>query len=506
METMKLKAEDELTAGQELKLYWPVLVISCLAYVLLQAANAFVPAVTMQATSSSLGMPVAMFASLNAIGAAIKSVCILFFMGPALDRFGPHKMINACLAGAAICNLLTAFSTGPLSFSTIFLLNYVFNSFAEQPAYICLYATYFHELLGVTTTAIASAYSFAGFLMPPLLSPLLVLFGWQAPWILVSVATALILPLSIAFVKPGPIAIKAKADTHHHANIFVDAMVVIFAKRLKHAEEEHKKEKVGFLNRRLSYFGSAVDPHLILHSLDKHHAIVGHDHDNHDHDADVTLEEALRMPKFWALVTAAFSFFLYGGALNLHLPSILSVDAGLSAVQSASVFSTYSGFAVGGKVLTGVFLSTPHLKRSVWLYLPFQLAYLLSHLLLFDLSPVALITGDIDAAVNITQNSVRLTAFSAMVGLGYGFCASLMQCLVKEFFGLAELAKIQPLIYGCVIVGCIGGMAIPGAIVEVFGSYRPFLLFSLCTTSLNFSMFVALFFLHPIGQPVGWLL
>ena len=98
---------------------------------------------------------------------------------------------------------------------------------------------------------------------------------------------------------------------------------------------------------------------------------------------------------------------------------------------------------------------------------------------------------------------MRLTLFSAMVGLGYGFCASLMQCLVKEYFGLAELAKIQPIVYGCVIVGCIGGMAIPGAIVELTGSYRPFLLFSLLTTTLNFSMFVALFFLHPIGAPLG---
>ena len=33
------------------------------------------------------------------------------------------------------------------------------------------------------------------------------------------------------------------------------------------------------------------------------------------------------MPKFWALVVAAISYFLYGGALNLHLPTMLALEA-----------------------------------------------------------------------------------------------------------------------------------------------------------------------------------
>lgn len=493
----------ELTAGQELKLHWPVLVLSCVAYVLLQSANAFVPAVTMQATSADLGISVASFAALNSAGAGIKSICILFIMGPALDAYGPPALINTCLVGGAICNLLTAFCGGPLSFSAVFLLNYVFNSFAEQPAYICLYATYFNQLLGATTTAIASAFSFAGFIMPPLLSPLLVAFGWRAPWLVLAALTALVIPFTLLVLKPGPIAIKPK-NVHLHHNFVVDAMVVILSKKLLRLGRQHHKEKeavkVGHMGRRMSYFGSAADPSLILHSLDKHHAIAGHDHENHDHEADVTLAEALKMAKFWALVVAAFSFFLYGGALNLHLPSILHLEAGLTAIEAASVFSTYNFCAVAGKVLTGVFLSTPALKRSLTLYIPFQLAYLLSHLMLFDLDPLALLQGNVDGALTVAHGTLRLTLFSMMVGLGYGFCASLMQCLVKEFFGLADLPKIQPIIYGCVILGCMGGMAIPGVLVETFGTYRPFLLLSLSTTTLNFSMFLALYLLHPIGQ------
>lgn len=56
-----------------------------------------------------------------------------------------------------------------------------------------------------------------------------------------------------------------------------------------------------------------------------------------------------------------------------------------------------------------------------------------------------------------------------------------------------------PLADGCVIVGCMGGMAVPGVIHQISGSYVPFLLLSCFTTGLNFLTFVFLFFAHPIG-------
>ena len=53
----------------------------------------------MWTTSSS----VATFGALNSVGAGIKSVLIIFFMGPALDAYGPHQLINYCLIGTAVC-------------------------------------------------------------------------------------------------------------------------------------------------------------------------------------------------------------------------------------------------------------------------------------------------------------------------------------------------------------------------------------------------------------------
>ena len=169
-------------SDNELAKHWPVLVLSCVVYILLQAGNAFVPAITMVSSSADLGMSIASFGALNSVGAGIKSVLIIFFMGPALDKYGPHMLINWCLVGTLLCNVALAFCPGALSFSVVYLLNYVFNSLSEQPAYICLYATYFNKLLGVCTTAIASAYSFSGFIIPTLLSPILVAFLAAPVW------------------------------------------------------------------------------------------------------------------------------------------------------------------------------------------------------------------------------------------------------------------------------------------------------------------------------------
>ena len=75
-------------AGEELRQHWLVLVLSCLAYVLLQASNAFVPAITMQGTSEELDMPISAIGALNSAGAGIKSILIIFVMGPVLDLVG----------------------------------------------------------------------------------------------------------------------------------------------------------------------------------------------------------------------------------------------------------------------------------------------------------------------------------------------------------------------------------------------------------------------------------
>jgi len=374
-------------------------------------------------------------------------------------------------------------------------------------------------MLGVTTTVIASAFSFAGFLIPPLLTPLLEVSGWRALWLVIAAAIGLHLPFCLWILRPGPINLKSHEEEEEEkgeggGSAGGTFMVAIFGIKLYEKVEKQKIRAQEARGRRAAYTGehgeqaavrkarsksftggrlslapgSAADPELVLASLAKHEAIMGHE--EHAKPPEVTLVEALRMPKFWALVTVAITFFLYGGALNLHLPSILQAEAGKSAAEASTIYSYYNLFGVCGKVLTGVVLSTPALKRSEVLYVPFPLCFLLSHFLLLDFFA--------PGGVGVTSSTALLTAFSAIVGVSYGFCASMLQVLVKEYFGIVELAKIQPIVYGCVIVGCMGGMFVPGLILTLFGSYIPFLLCSLGTTSLTFSMFLFLYYSHPI--------
>mmetsp|Transcript_40267 Transcript_40267/g.93974 ORF Transcript_40267/g.93974 Transcript_40267/m.93974 type:complete len:462 (-) Transcript_40267:181-1566(-) len=419
----------------------------------------------------------------------------MLLMGPLLSYFTPPVVITACLFGGCVCCVLLATSADAATFSIVYLAGFAFNALAEQPAFVTLYATYFDEILGVTTTVITSAFSFAGFLVPPLLSPVMVAFGWRSLWWVLALAMALALPFCVAVIRLGPISlVEASTLTRAHKtpSFGADVKALLFTKKLEHLASSRRELFAGGKLKRLS----VVDPQLVLHALQKHHAIDGHD--DEDVSPDVTLLEALRMPKFWAQAAIAVTFFIYGGALNLHLPAILQ-EAGKLPMQAASFYSLYNLSGMFGKVSTGIFLSVPNLKRDHCLYLVFPPLVLISHLLLVDFHPLALfLDAGLVGAASVTSNNVRIVAFSIVVGFSYGFTSALIQVLVKEFFGLAELAKIQPVVYGCVISGQALGMFLPGLLKEIYGTYRPFFVFSLAMEVAMSALFVFLYLDHPI--------
>ena len=76
-----------------------------------------------------------------------------------------------------------------------------------------------------------------------------------------------------------------------------------------------------------------------------------------------------------------------------------------------------------------------------------------------------------------------------------------MALLVKEFFGLVDLTKLQPIQYACVIAGNMGGMFLPGYLKESTGTYCASLLMSLVATTVTFVCFVIMYIAHPIGEP-----
>ena len=184
--------------------------------------------------------------------------------------------------------------------------------------------------------------------------------------------------------------------------------------------------------------------------------------------------------------------------LNLHLPSILATEAGKSAVEAASIYSIYNGCAIGGKVFVGIVFSTPALKRSLLVYVPCPALYCLAHFLLLDVAPAPLVAGDLLGAFTVTSSTWRLQLFCAVVGSTYGFVASLLHLLVREFFGLVDLSRLQPIVFGAMIVGEMGGMALPGIMYDAYGTYSASLLVSLGSTVVTFACFLVMLCEHPL--------
>lgn len=503
----------------ELAQYGHLLFISCLAYLLLAGSSTFVPATIMTAVSEELGMSLAYLGALNSAGAGMKAVLIMFLMGPALEEIGPSLVINVCIVGSGLCNIALALVSSSTSYSLIFMLNYVFNSFSEQPAFIVLYATYFDQYLGVASTCVASAFSLAGFVLPLILSPVLECCGYRTLWNMLAVATLSTAPICFWLLKSGPISLKGALPSF--LSLGGSLRVVAFGAKMKRAirrrqDEGEARPRNRFTGGRLAHHSVVLcDTDLTLAALAKDDAPAGTPSAPSSTSAspsaaapglaaprpNVTFAEAVMMAKFWALMVAAVSFFLYGGQLNLHLPSILVAEVGMGPTEAASIYSIYNVSAVIGKVLTAFVFTIPSLKRSFLIYIPFPLMFTLSHMLIlnFDLS-ARLETGSVLAALSVTDSTPRLVAFCVSAGLGYGFGASIMALLVKEFFGLVELTKLQPTQYACVIFGNMGGMFLPGYLKDVAGTYCASLLMSLCATTLTFACFVVMYFVHPIGE------
>ena len=99
------------------------------------------------------------------------------------------------------------------------------------------------------------------------------------------------------------------------------------------------------------------------------------------------------------------------------------------------------------------------------------------------------------------KRQVRLQLFCALAGLSYGFVAALLHLLVREFFGLKDLARLQPIVFGGMIVGEMCGMAMPGILYDVYGTYAASMLVSLVASAMTVSCFLVMMWRHPLEAP-----
>ncbi len=169
---------------------------------------------------------------------------------------------------------------------------------------------------------------------------------------------------------------------------------------------------------------------------------------------DITLDQALGMPRFWLVSAAQFLGSLASQMLLVHQVAYL-VDHGIPALVAASVASVVGLASIFGKAGGGWFSDT--FGR--------ELTYT------FGMVSVVASVGML-GLVALAPGPIPAFAYGVLVGLGYSVTAPLIPALVSDLFRGRHFGAI----FGTMqLVNAIGGASGPwiaGRVFDTTGSYR----------------------------------
>ena len=148
-----------------------------------------------------------------------------------------------------------------------------------------------------------------------------------------------------------------------------------------------------------------------------------------------------------------------------------------SQIPTASAINSLQFLcAIAGKLLSGALLAceTPATQRaiSLTLFVVAPLAYCLSHLLLLDVHPAALLAADLTNGLTFAQSNARLMCYAITVGLPFGALFGTLLCLPARLFGRRDLPTLQSAIYAAILLA--SGLFIPlaGYLRDTYGGYQ----------------------------------
>ena len=496
LRTMDAQAVPSGAAAAEFARGGTVLLLAVVDQVLLTGASTHLPALLMLDVTASLGISISVYSLCIGVGNVLKAVILLLAAGPTLRRFGASTCAILTTAAAAILLGAAALAPERTTFCAALVALVTATAFSEMPTFVVLLATHFEALLPLATSCAASAFSFAGALLPLLLSPVLAAQGWRAVLGAGAAGCVLILPTLHSRLVSGTLAVGGE-------------------KGAQPAQSEREAlDATPPASLRPAVRGTASSCHVRVRAAgDGAAGSAGPDHDVDPRPpalptdplpsprfnsqssrlppaalaSGISAREAFRGGTFWALWGATFLHLLYGSLLSGHLTTLLRTSAGLDVVAASAVTSVQFACAIAGKVLSGALLSltarpaasateavstaaartATRRSRAVrtLLFVLAPLAYASSHLLLVDvridrLSRAGLVGGDqpvrladaIHAAVAFTTNRARLVAYAVVVGSSFGLLFGMLQCLPARLFGRRDLASIQSATFVAILV------------------------------------------------------
>lgn len=329
------------------------------------------------------------------------------FGGALIDRFGPIRVIRIGLVIMAICFAAYPFAQSVRQLIVIHLglgLGLVFGGLLVN---VMILSNWFVRRRGAVVGLLTSMSSLGGFMLPILISPLVVSpdYGWRWGY------GALTAAFWLLALGPGFLILKrSPADVGQHP------------------DGDDAPSEV------------PADP--TPEKLD-----------------GVSFGVAMRSRTIYVLAIGSCCLWFVFQGINSQIQIYLELEAGLSQVAATRLYASIFGFSVAGKFLFGA-ISDHYAKRHV----------MRASSLMLLIGCMSIFTWDA-GALALTDNFYQLGFFTVVFGLGYGGSFTMIQLVAVESFGRRALGKLLGIIIGIDSFGGMLGTILPGQMKTATGSY-----------------------------------
>jgi MFS family permease len=331
-------------------------------------------------------------------------------VGWAVDKYGPRAVVFIGGIIAGLGWVMMYFIESLMGFYLIYgvLMSIGMSAILYVPAMTAV-ANWFVRKRSRAMSLLAVGAGIGGFWLPPLVTGLIIEYGWRYTSVLIGIAVwAIVLPLSLVLIrKPEDVGLSPDGDLPPE------------------------------------YLESEIDGQSPADQPEETAAQTA--------EVDWTLWQALTSRTFWILACAFFLSVLAHSMVTVHAINALK-DAGLPDVRATffgvSLFVTLSIIGRLGFGWLGDFVDKRYL---------FMISYSLC--------------GFGILALTFAQGTSSAVLYSALFGIGFGGTIPLSPAIRGEYFGRAAFGKIQGFMSPIMMTGSMTGAMIAGILYDMMGTY-----------------------------------
>jgi len=199
----------------------------------------------------------------------------------------------------------------------------------------------------------------------------------------------------------------------------------------------------------------------------------------------VPFATALRSRTLWVLAIGSACLWYTFQAINSQATLFFELDIGLAPQEATRLYTMILGFSIAGKFMFGA-LSDRFAKRTI---IRITSAVLLAGCLCLFVPGAG--------SVGLATDTMQLTVFAVIFGLGYGGSFTLIQLVSVESFGQRALGKILGFIICIDSIGGMLGTYVTGQLKTTTGSYLlPFTIVAV----VALVGFINVLLVRPVGE------